>query len=110
MQKICILSCLLILSYFSSRAADDTKTVGSSIKFATVYRNGAELTHSARALLPQGSSELIIDGISNAIDINSLQINCPSTVTILGVEFNNQYMVNEMTTPAMKKLKDSLKL
>jgi hypothetical protein len=101
---------LLFLSYLGSFAADETKTVGSSIKSATGYRNGAELLHSARAALPQGSSELIIDGISNRIDINSLQINCPSTVTILGVEFSNQYMVDEVATPAMKKLKDSIEL
>jgi hypothetical protein len=110
MQKLCFLTMLLFLSYLGSFAADETKTVGSSIKSATVYRNGAELIHSARAALPQGSSELIIDGISNRIDINSLQINCPSTVTILGVEFSNQYMVDEVATPAMKKLKDSIEL
>jgi TonB-dependent SusC/RagA subfamily outer membrane receptor len=110
MQKMLFLSYLLIVSYLTALAADDTKTVGSSIKSATVYRNGAELVHIARAALPQGSSELIIDGISNTIDINSLQINCPSTVTILGVEFSNQYLVNEMTTPAMKRLRDSVEI
>lgn len=110
MQKFLLLSYLFMASYFNCQAADDTKTVGSSIKSATVYRNGAELIHIARAALPQGSSELIIDGISNTIDINSLQINCPSTVTILGVEFSNQYLVNEMATPAMKKLKDSVEI
>jgi hypothetical protein len=110
MQKLVFLNLLLILISLSSFAADETKTVGSSIKSATVYRNGAELIHSARAALPQGSSELIVDGISNTIDINSLQINCPSAVTILGVEFSNQYLVNEMATPAMKKLKDSIEM
>ncbi len=110
MQKLLFLNLLLILTSLSSIAADETKTVGSGIKSATVYRNGAELIHSARAGLPQGSSELIIDGISNKIDINSLQINCPSAVTILGVEFSNQYLVSEIATPAMKKLKDSIEI
>lgn len=110
MQKILIVSYLFIVSCINCLAADDTKTVGSSIRSATVYRNGAELIHSARGSLPQGSSELIVDGISNTIDINSLQINCPSTVTILGVEFSNQYLVNDMATPAMKKLRDSIEI
>lgn len=105
-----MLTGLLIITYLSAFAADEPKTVGSSIKSATVYRNAAELIHTARAALPQGSSELIIDGISNTLDINSLQINCPSAVTILGVEFSNQHLVNEMATPAMKKLKDSIEI
>lgn len=99
-----------ILSCLFTKAADDSKTVNATINAVTVYRNGAELTHKANAFLPQGSSELIIEGISNTIDINSLQINCPSIVTILGVEFSNQFMVNDKPSVNMIKLQDSLDL
>ena len=109
MRKLWLMTGLL-LGMYSSFAGDEKNTVASNLKSVTVYRNGAEMTHTATASLPKGSSELLIEGISNAIDINSLQINCPSTVTILGVEFSNQYMVNEMVTPAMKKIQDSLEI
>ncbi len=108
MRKLCLLASLLVLGFNASFAADEKNTVNANIKSVTVYRNGAELQHSARASLKQGSSELTIEGISNAIDINSLQINCPSAITILGVEFSNQYLTNEMANPAMKKLQDSV--
>jgi len=108
MRKLCLLASLLVLGFNASFAADEKNTVNSTIKSVTVYRNGAELLHSARASLRQGSNELTIEGISNAIDINSLQINCPSAITILGVEFSNQYLTNEMANPAMKKLQDSV--
>ena len=108
MIKFLALACLFIFSYSFATAADEKNTVNSGIKSVTIYRNGAELIHTAKASLKQGSSELIIEGISNVIDINSLQINCPSVVTILGVEFSNQYLINEMATPAMKKLQDSV--
>ncbi len=109
MRKLWLIASLLICVY-SSYAGDEKNTTSSNLKSVTVYRNGAEMIHTATANLPKGSSELLIEGISNSIDINSLQINCPSTVTILGVEFSNQYMVNEMVTPAMKKIQDSLEI
>ncbi len=108
MRKILIFTSLFILSCHYSFAADEKNTVGSSIKSVTVYRNGAELIHTAKAGLKQGTNELTIEGISNTIDMNSLQINCPAVITILGVEFSNQFLVNDMATPEMKKLQDSI--
>ena len=108
MRKYFDLLCLFLLFVLNSFAADEINTVGSSIKSVTVYRNGAELVHTAKANLKQGSNELSIEGISNSIDINSLQINCPSAITILGVEFSNQYLLSEVTSPAVKKIMDSV--
>ena len=108
MRKYFDLLCLFLLFVLNSFAADEITTVGSSIKSVTVYRNGAELVHTAKANLKQGSNELSIEGISNSIDINSLQINCPSAITILGVEFSNQYLLSEVTSPAVKKIMDSV--
>jgi len=102
-----ILLCLVSMKTFSF---NNNNTVPATVKSVTVYRSGAEMLHTAKANLLKGSSELIIEGISNSIDINSLQINCPSVVTILGVEFSNQYLVNENNTPALKKITDSLEL
>ena len=107
MRKLGLIACLL-LSVSSSFGGDEKNTVTSNVKSVTVYRSGAEMIHTANANLPKGSSELLIEGISNSIDINSLQISCPSTVTILGVEFSNQYLVNEMATPSMKRIQDSI--
>ncbi len=98
-----MMAALLILAAIAGRAGDEKNTVASTVKTVTVYRSGAELIHTATASIPKGSSELLIEGISNTIDINSLQINCPSTITILGVEFSNQYLVNENKTPSIKK-------
>ncbi|RYD83628.1 MAG: mucoidy inhibitor MuiA family protein [Sphingobacteriales bacterium] len=107
MRKLFIVAALMF-SVGRSYAGDEKNTVTSTVKTVTVYRSGAEMIHAANANLVKGSSELIIEGISNSIDINSLQVNCPSAVTILGVEFSNQYLVNEMKTPAIKKIEDSI--
>lgn len=92
----------------SVQAGDDKKIVTSVLKSAMVYRSGAELTHSAKALLNQGNSELVIDNISNRIDINSLQIGSNGNVTILSVEFSTNFLRPEHKLPIVKKLDDSL--
>ncbi|MEP6674583.1 MAG: DUF4139 domain-containing protein [Ferruginibacter sp.] len=98
----------LIFFTLHSKAADDKNTVAADLQSATVYRSGAELIHTAKASLKQGNSELIIEGISSFIDANSIQINCPATVTILGVQFSNNYLQTEISTPVLKKLHDSV--
>ena len=110
MRKLLLSLSLLFVSYTICFAVDDKTTVTSKLTSATVYRNAAEMMHTAKATLKQGSNELVIEGISNAIDVNSLQINCPATITILGVEFSNQFMLNENASPVLLRLKDSLKI
>lgn len=107
MKRIVII--LITLSFLTSaRAGGDKNIVSSVLKSAMVYRVGAELTHSAKASLNQGNNELIIDNISNRIDINSLQIGSNGTVTILSVEFSTNYLRYEQKLPQIKKLDDSL--
>lgn len=106
-KKLCLAICLMTLS-FSLFANDEKKTSTANLKSVTVYRTGAEMIHTASASLSKGNNELIIEGISQYTDVNSIQVNCPSTVTILGVEFSNNYLVNEITSPVIKKLNDSL--
>ncbi|SEO64309.1 DUF4139 domain-containing protein [Niastella yeongjuensis] len=102
---VTILSLTLALT---TQAGNDKNIVSSVLKSAMVYRVGAELTHSARVTLNQGNNDLIIDNISNRIDINSLQIGNNGNVTILSVEFSTNYLRNEQKLPQVKRLEDSL--
>jgi TonB-dependent SusC/RagA subfamily outer membrane receptor len=92
----------------SVRAGDDKNIVSSVLKSAMVYRSGAELMHTAKASLNQGNNELVIDNISNRIDINSLQIGATGNVTIMSVEFSTNFLRPEIKSPVVKKLEDSL--
>ncbi|MFT3946891.1 MAG: mucoidy inhibitor MuiA family protein [Agriterribacter sp.] len=98
---------IFLLLYLFANAGDEPLKVPSSLKTVTVYRNGAEMTHNANTSLQQGANELIIEGISNAVDINSIQINCPSAVTLMGVEFSSNYLVTPQENQKIKQLKDS---
>src|SRR5437773_11797367 len=107
MQRLFLLFLLLFI-FITSKANDEKKTAAASLKSVTIYRSGAEMTHMASAQLSQGSEELIIENISNAVDVNSIQINCPAAVTIMSVEFSNNYLVNGEQPAIVKMLQDSV--
>jgi hypothetical protein len=104
--SLILLGFLFTLSSFTPPA--EQVTVPSELKTATVYRSGAALTHNASASLKAGDNELVIEGLSSYLDINSIQVNCPASVTILGIEFSNNYMGEENISPQVRMLKDSL--
>jgi TonB-dependent SusC/RagA subfamily outer membrane receptor len=107
-MKYLILILICIVTGVLARAGGDKNIVPSSLKSATVYRSGAELLHTAKAYLNQGNNELVIDQISNRIDVNSLQIGTSGAVTILSIEFTTDFLRPEKKSPTVKKLEDSL--
>ena len=106
MKKVVVV--LLAIISIHSFANDERNIVPSDLKTATVYKSGAELTHTAYASLKQGNNELVIDNIANQLDINSIQIKTASVVTLMGVEFNNNYLIPLEKSPRIKTLEDSI--
>ena len=99
---------LLVLSGMDCLAGDGSVTVPSVLKSATVYRNGAELMHTARTTVRQGNNEVVIEGLSNNIEINSIRIGSDGNVTILSVEFSKEYLKAGTKSPMIIRLQDSL--
>jgi uncharacterized protein (TIGR02231 family) len=85
----------------------------AKVKEATVYFNAAEISQSTSVLLPIGTSEIVVKNVANNLNENSVQIGAPSSVTVLSVQFTNDYIseyeVNE-NSPAIKKVRDSIAL
>lgn len=108
MKSTLFLTLVQIILFFTAYAADDKNEIQANLKSVTVYRSGAEMMHTASTVLKQGNSELIIDNISNIVDVNSIQIKAPSTVTILSIEFSNNYLLQGEKTQRMQLLQDSL--
>jgi len=108
MKKIFLIWLCTIVTSANLFAADDRNVVNAELKTVTVYKSGAELSHTTSATLKAGSNELIIENVSNALDINSIQIKAANEVTIMGVEFNNNYITTADKTPRIKMLEDSI--
>ncbi len=99
---------LFIIFFTFQLVAQTEKTVQSKLQSATIFLQGAELEHTAKATLMSGNNELIIEDLSSLIDINSLQIKCSGGVTVMGSEFLKDYLVEKTQTVIAKKLQDSI--
>jgi uncharacterized protein (TIGR02231 family) len=87
--------------------------VAAKVKAATVYFNSAEISQTTSAMLPKGTSEIVIKNISDALNENTIQIGAPSTVTVLSVQFTDDYVSEydiDESNPAIKKVRDSIVL
>src|SRR6266700_6351959 len=111
MKRMFILSAICCITWLCSFATEDKNVVPAVLKSAIVYRSGAELTHTAQVVLNQGNNDLVIEGISNRIDINSVQIGTGGgNVTIMSVEFSTDFLKPVQKLLLVRKLEDSLEL
>jgi uncharacterized protein (TIGR02231 family) len=83
----------------------------AKVKAATVYFNAAELTQTTTVNLPAGTSEIVVKNVANYLNENTVQIGAPSSVTVLSVQFTQNYISEfevDETNPVIKKVRDSI--
>src|SRR5271165_1704479 len=98
-MKYILLFSALIISATVCHAKDDNGSISSKLTTVVVYRQGAEMTNTATTFLKQGNNQVIMENISNKIDINSIQVKTPAAVSVLGVEFSGNYLPPAEKTP-----------
>ena len=105
---------LLITSLISVVAlAQKPIFVSAKVKAATVYFNSAEISQTTTAVLPKGTSEIVIKNVANYLNKNTIQIGAPASVTVLSVQFTDNYISEyelDESSPAIKKVRDSITL
>lgn len=104
---------ILLLTFLVSAISFAQKPIFTSakVKAATVYFNAAELTQTTSVNLPAGTSEIVIKNVANYMNENTVQIGAPSSVTVLSVQFSDDYISEyelDETNPAIKKVRDSI--
>jgi hypothetical protein len=80
-------------------------------KAATVYFSGAEITQSTSVNLPIGTSEIVIKNVADYLNENTVQIGAPKSVTVLSVQFSDNYVSEyelDESNPAIKRVQDSI--
>ncbi|MBE98829.1 mucoidy inhibitor MuiA family protein [Flavobacterium coralii] len=85
----------------------------AKVKAATVYFNGAEITQAAQAVLPAGTSELVILNVADYINEATVRVGAPKNVTVLSVQFTRDNITEnepDAGSPALKKVRDSISL
>ncbi|MFC6098332.1 DUF4139 domain-containing protein [Flavobacterium qiangtangense] len=105
---------LFFLLFFQAMAyAQKPIFTTAKVKNATVYFNGAELSQSASLNLPAGNSEIVIKNVAVSLNESTIQIGAPSSVTVMSVQFTNNYISEyeiDENSPAIKKVRDSIEL
>lgn len=103
-KKILVLATLCLGCLLPLQAQ---KQISAKLDSVTVFLRGATLYHSASATLKSGSQEVVIDGLSPDITLNSLKVQA-NGVLISAMEFEKDYMTPKEETAKLKKLSDSL--
>jgi uncharacterized protein (TIGR02231 family) len=99
---------ILSLSFSSLYAGVIPALVHSTLHSVTVYRSGAEMVHTATAVLTKGNNALVIGDVSNSIDPASIRIGSPADITIMSASFSTDFLKPETATPLVKRLQDSI--
>ena len=105
-----LLTALFILMNLVALANEDRTTVNAHLQSVTVYRNGAEMVHTAITTLKEGTNVLVIEQLSNSIDVNSILVKVSDGITILGTEFSNNHLTSQVKTVRVRLLEDSLEV
>jgi uncharacterized protein (TIGR02231 family) len=111
MFKKTILSAFLLVTAIA--LAQKPIFTTAKVKAATVYFNAAEISQTTNVNLPLGTSEIVIKNVAIDLNENSVQIGAPASVTVLSVQFTNDYVSEyeiDLKSPALKKVKDSIVL
>ena len=107
MKKLLLFTILISAFSFAQKPIFTT----AKVKAATVYFNAAELTQTTSVNLPVGTSEIVIKNVANYLNENTVQIGAPSSVTVLSVQFTDDYISEyelDETNPEIKKVRDSI--
>ena len=85
----------------------------AKVKAATVYFNAAEISQTTSLNLPLGTSEIVIKNVAVDLNESSIQIGTPANVTVLSVQFTNNYISEyetDIKSPLLKRVRDSIVL
>jgi uncharacterized protein (TIGR02231 family) len=87
---------LILIGLFSVVFAQNTKKVDAKIDKVTVFLQQAQIENSVNTVIPAGSSKLIVEGIANSIDINSIQVEGNGDFTLLSVKYSPNHLNSKL--------------
>jgi hypothetical protein len=108
MKKSILTICLLVSAI---AVAQKPIFTSAKTKAATVYFSGAEITQNTSVNLPVGTSEIVIKNVADYLNENTVQIGAPKSVTVLSVQFSDNYVSEyelDDSNPLIKKVQDSI--
>ena len=108
MKKLVLLSMLVFSFYGIAQKPLFTSAKVTSVK---VYSHSVEISQIASLTLARGSQEIVIKNIAGDVNENTVEIGAPSNITILSVQFTDNYMSEydaDDKSPIIKMVRDSI--
>lgn len=105
-MKLRSLFICILLFVLKVTAQEPLRINNSEIKEVKIYQTGAMVTRSAKALVNPGNQEVVIDGLSPYINPQSINLKGTGDVTILSVNFMNDYLKETRKSKEITELED----
>lgn len=91
-----------------SAAGQSVTEVESQIREVTVFLNRAQVVREVKTRIGPGETNLVIGGLTAALDPQSIQVSGAGNAVILGIQHNQNYLDEADLPPRLKLLQDSL--
>lgn len=108
MKKISVMLMLTCMSCMFVRAQDVTSINSTTINSVKVFLTGAQVNRNAKVNVEAGERVLAIKGLSQQIDQGSINVTGTGNAMIMGVSFRIDYLNDNIHSPELTMLKDSL--
>jgi uncharacterized protein (TIGR02231 family) len=102
--KIALLTMLLVFSEAYLYAQNTIRLDNSEIEKVRIYQNGAFVSRTVKTTLNPGLNEVVFDGLSPYINPNSVTVKGMGDATIVGVNFQQNYLKDQKKSPEINKL------
>ncbi len=95
---------MLLFSGAQLNAQNSIRLGNSEIEKVRIYQNGAFISRTVKANLNPGLNEVVFDGLSPYINPNSITVKGMGDATIIGVNFQQNYLKDQKKSPEITKL------
>jgi uncharacterized protein (TIGR02231 family) len=110
MKKVSpLISAIFLFSAFSVFAADNIKSLNSTITHVTVFSSGAQVTGVSEVSLVPGISTVAIQGLSPYIDEASLQVKGKGKFIVLSASLEKNYISELKEKEQIEVLRSKIK-
>lgn len=107
MKQLAIILTICVGTLTNSLQAAE-KTIKPTLKHATIYFQGAELTYNDNVQLTKGENEIRLTGLSPDLDKNSIRLTTSKSVAVNAYEYKMDYLTGSAETKSIKQWNDSL--
>lgn len=107
-QAFSVLVTAMALVGATSAFGQSEKSVDSDIRDITVFLARAQVNRTVKTRLEPGRTNLVLTGLANQLDPNSIQVGGKGNFMILGTSFRQNFLQDVNTPKPLRILKDSL--